>query len=141
MKRAAILTLSTLLASMPAAGEAVDTLPLDRGYYVRKETPCGKASNATLISFDGIAFGSVHQECSRPSSITISNGVYELWENCRDTQGHGGPWKKLKARYRIISRREFILINSQGEFPLRLCPQTDLPEPWKNDGAGAEGVK
>jgi hypothetical protein len=123
-----------------ATAEA-DSLPIERGYYVRSDSPCQRASNATLTLYNGISFGTAHAECRAPVIEKLPDGSHQITEQCRDTEVDGTPWIPFTARYAVTSRTEFV---SKTEFEMaayRYCKQTDLPDPWKTNDLRAFGVK
>jgi hypothetical protein len=128
-------------ATVEAATAPTDSLPIERGYYVRSDSPCQRASNATLTLYTGISFGTAHAECRAPVVEKLADGSRQITEQCRDTEVDGTPWIPFTARYAVTSRTEFV---SKTEFEMaayRYCKQTDLPDPWKTNDLRAFGVK
>jgi hypothetical protein len=60
MRNVTMLAAAAILGAATAAG--ADSLPIERGYYVRTDTPCRRASNATITLYNGISFGYAHVE-------------------------------------------------------------------------------
>src|ERR1700730_5129918 len=91
-------------AAISALGEvavAKDIVPLKRGFYVEKDTPCDEASNATLDLFLGRAF---RFNCS-VTHLQRQGNSYTITESCflrgqRDT---------TVSTYRILSNTEYTL--------------------------------
>ena len=109
------------------------SLPIERGYYVRSDTPCAQASNATLTFYDGMSFGQAHAECRKSATRKLDDGSYQITEQCRDTQGRGETWTPLATGYAVVSRTEFISTSPFEKASYRICKQSDLPEPWSTN--------
>lgn len=107
-----------------------DSLPIEQGYYVRSDTPCQQASNATLTHYNGKSFGQAHLECRAPTIRKLGDGSYQVAEQCRDTQGRSGAWTPLTIGYAVVSRTAFISTTPFEKAKYRICKQSDLPEPW-----------
>jgi hypothetical protein len=128
-----------ILGSVTAAG--ADSLPIERGYYVEKDTPCQQASNATITLYNGVSFGNSPVECRKPAVRKLADGSYRITEQCRDMQGRGGPWKAFTASYAVLSRTELISTTPYQKAAYRYCRQSELPEPWSTIDLGRYGVK
>ncbi|MBI5132325.1 MAG: hypothetical protein HZA66_23025 [Rhodopseudomonas palustris] len=115
------------VAPPPPSSQA---LPLQRGYYVRSDTACRRASNATLSLFNGQSLGSAHVECKPPTIQMISENHYRIADICRTTQVENGAWEAINTTIEIKSRTEFVSTTPAGEFHYRYCVQSDLPTPW-----------
>ncbi|SHL98792.1 hypothetical protein SAMN05444159_7377 [Bradyrhizobium lablabi] len=139
MRNMAMLAVATILSAATAA--RADSVPVERGYYVRSDTPCQQASNATITLFNGISFGNAHLECRKPAIQKLADGSFQITEHCRDTQGRGGPWTALTTTYAVPSRTEFMRMTPYGKASFRYCKQSDLPEPWSTTDLGSYGVK
>jgi hypothetical protein len=118
-----------------------DILPIERGYYVSADTPCGDASNATINLYTGKRFGSAHEECRSPTVKRLNDGSFEITESCRDTQGRGGPWQSEKTTYRVKNRTEFTMTDAYARYEYRLCRQQELPEPWRSTAMSGSRTK
>lgn len=118
----------------PSTHAGADSLPIERGYYVRSDTPCQQASNATLTLYDGISFGQAHAECRSPAIRKLDDGSYRVTEQCRDTQGRDGAWMPLTTGYAVVSRTEFVSTTPFERASYRICKPSDLPEPWRTNG-------
>jgi hypothetical protein len=143
MRSFAVLTLVAIAMLCAATMATADSVPIKRGYYVDKDTPCENASNATITLYNGISFGSAHVECRKPVSKKLADGSYQIVEQCRDTEGRGGPWASLTSNYVVLSQTEFTLTNSLGKetYRFRYCAQSDLPWPWSTNNLHSIGVK
>jgi len=105
-------------------------LPLRRGFYVKADTPCGNASNATLDLFLGKAF---RFNCAVKSLQKETNG-YRIVQSCTER----GRQELYESTYRLLSNTEYIVTpQSNGGGGLsnhyRYCPQSELPEPWRSN--------
>jgi hypothetical protein len=116
------------------------SLPLEIGYYVQSDTPCQRASNATLTLYNGISFGQAHAECRKPVIRKLAEGSYQVTRRCRDMQGQGGPWETFRSSFAIRSRTEFVETTQSGPFSFRYCKQSDLPDPWNTIDLRALGI-
>ena len=139
MRNVTMLAAVAIVSAATAAG--ADSLPIERGYYVRSDTPCQQASNATLTLYDGISFGHAHVECRKPAFRTLADGSHQITEFCRDTQGRGGPWTAFTTKYAVLSRTEVISTTPYEKASYRYCKQPDLPEPWGTNALGSYGIK
>ena len=130
-----------VLAILGIASEAcAQSLPLETGYYVQSDTPCQRASNATLTLYNGISFGEVHAECRKPVIRKLAEGSYQITRRCRDVQGRGGSWETSRSSFAIRSRTEFVETTQFGTFSFRYCKQSDLPDPWNTMDQRASGL-
>jgi hypothetical protein len=131
-----------VVAILGVASEvSAQSLPLELGYYVQSDTPCQRASNATLTLYNGISFGQAHAECRKPVIRKLAEGSYQTAERCRDMQGRGGRWDTFKSRFAIRSRTEFVETTQFGTFSFRYCEQSDLPDPWNATDLRLMGIK
>jgi len=114
-----------------ARAQAGNTLPLQRGFYVRKEVACPQASNATLmlVTRDGMNVSRVLTKFTKVQKTGAT--TYQVTEVSEDLQG-----KKMSPTvqvYEVPDRTTFSLRDSSGVFTFRYCPQNSLPEPWRNN--------
>lgn len=115
--------------AMAAPAGAEDIAPLRRGYYVRADVPCERASNATLTLFTGKAFGAL----CKADEVQASAHTVRISQTCRDR----GYVVRSSQRYRIVSDHEYVVGLDGEDIPHRLCPQSELPPPWStNDLSG-----
>jgi hypothetical protein len=113
-----------------ASQASAQSLPLEIGYYVQSDTPCQRASNATLTLYNGISFGEVHAKCPKAVIRKQAEGSYQITKRCRDMQGRGGAWETFRSSFAIRRRTEFVETTQFGTFSFRYCKQSDLPDPW-----------
>ena len=126
---------------LSAVAVEADSLPIERGYYVRSDSPCQQASNATITLYTGISFGTAHAECRAPVIENLPDGSHQITEQCRDTEVDGTPWATVTARYTVRSRTEFIGTTPFEKAAYRYCKQSDLPEPWRTTDLRSVGVR
>lgn len=124
---AALALLLALVAAAPAGAE--DIAPLRRGYYLRADIPCDRASAATLTLYTGKAFGT---SCKAEDVQTATHAV-RVSQTCRDR----GFVTRSSRLYRITSDHEFVVGLDGENIPHRLCPQADLPPPWSTTDLSA----
>ena len=104
-------------------------VPLQRGFYVKADTPCEKASKATLDLFLGNAF---RLNC-KVKSLQKVHGSYKIEQLCaeRDKQ------EAYNSTYRILSNTEYIVtsgdVGDNTSQHYRYCAQSKLPEPWRSN--------
>lgn len=139
MRNAITLVVAAMLGA--PIGVKADSLPIEPGYYVQRDTPCQQASNATLTLYNGTSFGDAHVECRKSVIQKAADSSYQITERCRDMQGHGGPWKAFTTSYVVLSRTEFISTTPYQKTSYRYCKQSDLPEPWSKNNLSSYGVK
>jgi hypothetical protein len=139
MRNVTILAAAAILSAATAV--RADSLPIERGYYVRSDTPCQQASNATITLYNGVSFGHAHVECRKPAIQTLADGSYQITEPCRDTQGRSSPWTAFTAKYAVLSRTEVISTTPYEKASYRYCKQSDLPEAWRTIDLSKFGVK
>ncbi|NFV81660.1 hypothetical protein [Magnetospirillum aberrantis] len=124
----------TLAAPMPAT--AKDIVPLRRGFYVRADVSCDRASKATLTLFTGKAFGA---QCKAEDVAVVkpAKGARmletQVGQTCRDS----GYVSRDTRLYRIANDHEFVVAIADQEIPYRLCPQDELPPPWSAEDLSA----
>jgi|SRR3954470_16920425 hypothetical protein len=141
IERVRIIALMVVAIPGIASEARAQSLPLERGYYVQSDTPCQRASNATLTLYNGISFGQAHAECRKPVIRKLAEGCsYQVTKRCRDVQGRGGPWEISRASFAIRSRMEFVETTQFGTFSFRYCKQSDLPDPWNTIDLRALGI-
>jgi hypothetical protein len=133
--KAVTILMAAVMIGAPQMARA-DVLPLGRGYYVNSDTPCERASNATITLFNGISFGSAHMDCRKPEVRKRADGSYQIKERCRDMQGSGGEWTTLVRAIVILSQTELVMTTPYAKATYRYCKQSELPEPWSKIDLG-----
>ncbi|TCD05436.1 hypothetical protein EYB45_08170 [Erythrobacteraceae bacterium CFH 75059] len=109
-----------------AAGETVDSLPLRRGYYVASDTPCGQASNATLMLVTREGVSASRSSCETLRIARTGARRFEVRERCED--------EVRTTTYDIPANDRFTSTSDSGwSNSARFCPQASLPEPWRDN--------
>ncbi|MCC6301746.1 MAG: hypothetical protein IT489_02980 [Gammaproteobacteria bacterium] len=123
-------------ASQPSR-PPVTLLPLQRGYYVASDTPCRKASNATLLLLRRHGIGGARDFCEFKNIQQIGPETYRVEEVCADFQGSDPERRTLQ--YQIKSNTRFVISDQNGiVLDARYCAQTDLPPDWRNTDIRSE---
>lgn len=123
-------------ASGNAAG-TVTELPLTRGFYIAADTPCGRASNATLqlLRRDGI--GGSRDFCAFKRIEQSGAKRFRVTQECRSGgEAYGGKEdvETVTIDYEVIGATAFRNIYEGGSASeYRYCAQPDLPEPWRDN--------
>ncbi|WP_228243636.1 hypothetical protein [Porphyrobacter sp. GA68] len=107
-------------------GEAIDSLPLRRGYYVASDTPCAQASNATLMLVSREGVSASRSSCELLRITRRGARQFEVRERC-DGENRITSYD-IPANDRFTSTSEDGWSNSA-----RFCPQASLPEPWRDN--------
>jgi hypothetical protein len=142
MRRTTILAAAALLLPPPllagAAGHGAaqaqgangDALPLRRGFYLPEGTPCARASNAELLLFTGRGFNVSGAEC-RITRVRRQGEAYDIAETCRDIRSGD----RIDGQSRILpgGPEAYTLVSDGSRQRFRLCPQAQLPAPWRNN--------
>jgi hypothetical protein len=124
---------SELTPVEPAAAAAlqpatVDDIKLVRGFYVQSDTPCEEASNATLYLLRRTGLGESHTVCTFEKIEAESDLRFHVTQRCDDGSEPSNVIIEMK------SLRDFDLIYEGGSTSkFHQCPQTELPEPWRNN--------
>lgn len=122
-------TISVLMAgALIKPVEAKDIVPLRRGYYVNRDVPCDRASNATLTLFTGKSFGAT---CVVDSMDKVGD-TYRIAQTCNLREGA----VTHSADYTIINSTEYVETSEFGVFYYRDCEQESLPSPWSKTNLG-----
>lgn len=117
--------------TQPAATpEVVDALPLDFGYYVRTDEPCDDATSAGVHLVNRAGMRWVTSFCLYERIERTGANRYRVHQRCGD---HGGTGLEV-ADYEIPDRTSFSFRSDSGwEHAARLCPQREMPEPWRSE--------
>ncbi|HEY9578316.1 MAG TPA: hypothetical protein VIR65_00470 [Rhizorhapis sp.] len=123
-------------ASAPK-GEAVASLPLQRGFYVADGTSCGQASNATLMLVRKSGINTSRVPCDFKSIEKTGANSYRVTETCSEGGAAWGTEEHISTNvstYEIPNNTSFTTKSDSGwESSARYCPQSSLPEPWRNN--------
>jgi len=96
---------------------SVDISRLTAGAYVDKAVPCERASNATVMNFDGKVF-TASRFC--PAPVTgLKGSKLVIRRDCPDKSGNGTREKVDTVV--IVSPTEIVWRNSIGVWKMRLC--------------------
>lgn len=111
-------------AAPPPAQATVESLPLERGYYVSTDTACGDASRATLalVRGDGIS------ECDFDRIEALGGDRYRVVQAC-DPDGV----EPMTVEYRLDGDRQYRMVGEHWESEFRYCPQPSLPEEYRDN--------
>lgn len=112
-------------------------LPLKLGYYVDRDTPCGQASNATLQLLRRTGIGASRVFCEFKRIEKLGATSYRVTEQCRElTDSRGGQART--GTYAISNNSAFAWTAADGsKFSSRLCEQSTLPAPWRDNDIGS----
>jgi hypothetical protein len=120
----------------PSDHGPVEALPLVQGYYVASDTACGEASNATLalLRGDGIS------ACDFVRIERIDGSRYRTWQGCVDHQGPQPETFELVQDIEILGEDRYRVSDESGwEAEFRHCPQSTLPEFWRDVDLSEDG--
>ena len=116
---------------------AATILPLQRGYYVANDTPCAKASNATLLLLQRHGVSGARDFCEFKQIDQTGPEIYQVHEVCTDFQG-SDPQSRT-VHYRIVGNTRFVVSDNNGVvLDARHCLQTVLPAAWRDTDIRAE---
>src|SRR3546814_612119 len=118
-------------------GEAGSSLPLQRGFYVADGTSCGQASNATLMLVRKSGINTSRVPCDFKSIEKTGANSYRVTETCSEGGAAWGTEEHISTNvstYEIPNNTSFTTKSYSGwESSARYCPQSSLPEPWRNN--------
>lgn len=146
---ATVILLQQLMACGPSPAKA--RLPLQLGFYVAADTPCAEASNATLSLLQADGIGGARDFCQFLSIQQLSAQYFLVEESCADFQSAEAEQRRLL--YHIIDAESFELSLVVTEQPVsslptdtnvfyqgHYCPQSSLPEPWRDNDLSDLGI-
>lgn len=118
-------------ASAQGRGTAPTTggLPLKPGFYVNADTPCGKASFATLWYVDATGVSIGHQAGTFRKIEKIDPNRYRVIQELVDPR-ESRP-ETTTDIYVIVSPTTFRFGEHAGATEVRYCPSSSMPEPWR----------
>ena len=117
------------------AAMATDRLPLRLGFYVSSDTPCERASNATLSLLRRNGIGGARDFCEFKSIERIAWDIYRVTESCADLRDDYGETSVVT--YFLEGETGFRTKSESGwEYRARHCPQSVLPAEWRDDDVG-----
>lgn len=117
----------------PAKPIAAASLPLQRGYYVASDTPCGQASNATLQLLRRSGIGAARTLCEFKAIEQTGPTSYRVRESCSEL-GSTTAAATETVSYEIANDRSFTARRADGaDYKARYCAQSSLPSPWRDN--------
>lgn len=136
-------------SAAPAAPEAasakpqaatVAALPLKRGYYVASDTPCGQASNATVMLLRREGIGGSRDFCEFKNIAQTGANTYRVTEACGDLQDSAPPESSVTT-YTLNGDTAFTSKSEHGwERSARYCAQSSMPADFRaNDISDVTG--
>ncbi len=116
-----------------AGGVRVTTLPLEPGYCVASDTPCGEASNATVALLRRTGIGG-----ARVSAFTTIEqtgpGIYRVTQSCQESQP-GGAASVAVVTYVLSGNARFVSRSDEGwSHSARRCSRSTMPPEWRPNG-------
>lgn len=116
----------------------VGTLPLTRGFYVDSGTPCGEASNATLMLVRRDGYGGSRYACDFRSIEQTGPQTYRVTERCSSGGEAWGSAEEVETTtylWQIPDATHFSRAPADGgeAMAARFCPQARLPDPWNTN--------
>lgn len=143
---AATATNETATPAAPEAAPAktqaasVTALPLKRGYYVASDTPCGQASNATVMLLRREGIGGSRDFCEFKNIAQTGVNTYRVTEACGDLQDSAPPESSVTT-YTLKGDTAFTSKSEHGwERSARYCAQSSMPADFRaNDISDVTG--
>lgn len=124
-----------LAASAGASTVRVAALPLRLGYYVASDTPCGRASNATVSLLRRNGIGGSRDFCEFTKIDRTSPRTYRVTQACRTYQDSGPP-DIGTVTYTLSGDARFTSRSASGwTHSARHCPPSSLPAVWRQNDA------
>ena len=119
---------------------AVSALPLKRGYYVASDTPCGQASNATVMLLRREGIGGSRDFCEFKNIAQTGANTYRVTEACGDLHDSASPESSVTT-YTLNGDTAFISKSEHGwERSARYCAQSNMPADFRaNDISDVTG--
>lgn len=114
-----------------APGVRVTTLPLEPGYYVASDTPCGEASNATVSLLRRTGIGGARDFCEFTTIEQTGPSIYRVTQSCQESQP-GGATSVAVVTYVLSGNARFVSRSDQGwSHSARRCSQSTMPPEWR----------
>lgn len=124
----------------PAAGAATAAraggLPLRRGYFVSTDTPCNRASNATVTLITGEGMNASRTACSFHKVEPLGGTRYRVTQACQEI----GGWGRQEApevstiTFDIPDDRRYTIRGMSGSTSsARYCPQSQMNDPFRTN--------
>lgn len=110
-----------------APGVRVATLPLEPGYYVASDTPCDKASNATVSLLRRTGIGGARDFCEFTTIEQTGPSTYRVTQSCQELQP-GGATSIAVVTYVLSGHARFFSRSDQGWcHSARRCAPSTMP--------------
>ncbi|HEX2796343.1 MAG TPA: hypothetical protein VHN38_04610 [Immundisolibacter sp.] len=119
----------------PATAQAatIAALPLKRGYYVASDTPCGQASNATVMLLRREGIGGARDFCEFKNIEQTGPNTYRVTEACGDFQDNASPETSVTT-YTLEGDAAFTSKSTDGwERSARYCAQSNMPPDFRSN--------
>lgn len=129
-------------APAPTSASATQTLaalPLKRGYYVSSDTPCGEASNATVVLVHRKGINSAHAQCAYKAIEPTGPNVYRVREACTELWGNAPP-EEHERTFTLTGDTAFTAVSQSNGWvqSARYCAQSAMPSLWQENDISAE---
>lgn len=114
----------------------VGGLPLRLGFYVANDAECATASNATLTIMRRDGYSGSRYSCTFGAIEKTGETSYRVTESCTERGGLGGSAEARTSvrNYEVTDVENFSAKSDSGwESNARFCPQSTLPEPWRDN--------
>lgn len=119
-----LMTLAILMAAVPARAD----LQLQRGFYVRAEEGCARASNATLVLLHKTGINGARSACDFTALTPAGQNTFRYTARCEEI---GGPEPvEYSGTIEVSSITSFRQTSEDWQQVMTYCPQSSLPEPW-----------
>lgn len=133
---AASAAVATPATTRPAAAAKTGTLPLRRGYFVSADTPCNRASNATVNLLTGDGINASRTACTFTRVEPQGGGRYRVTQRCEELGGWGreAPPEVSTVIFEIPDDSRFtIRWPGSSSTTSRFCPQSAMNEPFRSN--------
>lgn len=119
-----LMTLAILMTAVPARAD----LQLQRGFYVRAEEGCARASNATLALVHKTGINGARTACDFTALTPAGPNTFGYTERCEEI---GGPEPfENTGTIEVLSITSFRQSGEGWQQVMTYCPQSSLPDPW-----------
>lgn len=109
------------------------TLPLEPGYYVDSDTPCGEASNATVSLLRRTGIGGARDFCEFTTIEQTGPNTYRVTQSCQEFQP-GGATSVAVVTYVLSGTARFVSRSDKGwRHSARRCAQSAMPPEWRQN--------
>lgn len=115
------------------SAEAVELLPLRRGYYVASDTVCSDASNATVLLLQRGGIGGARDFCEFKTIEQVGLQSYRVLQSCRSFEDGAVP-ESYVVRYTLSGDDGFTSQRADGwSYSARRCSQASMPAAWRHN--------